>query len=69
VIKASAAFSRGYEIDRWLVTAKTGFLGPLIATCYAIEAMRRRGSGGVTVNVSSISALWHGRGTARQVYG
>lgn len=30
------------------------------ATRFAIDAMRRRG-GGAVVNISSISALWHGR--------
>jgi NAD(P)-dependent dehydrogenase (short-subunit alcohol dehydrogenase family) len=63
VNNASAAFSHGYEMDRWLVTAETEFLGPLIATRCAIEAMRGAGSGGAIVNVSSISALWHGRRT------
>src|SRR5580698_4725718 len=30
VNNASAAFSHGYEMDHWLVTAETEFLGPLI---------------------------------------
>jgi NAD(P)-dependent dehydrogenase (short-subunit alcohol dehydrogenase family) len=63
VNNATAAFSHGYEMDHWLTTAETDFLGPLIATRYAIEAMRQAQQGGAIVNVSSISALWHGRRT------
>jgi len=63
VNNATAPFSHGYEMDRWLATAETDFIGPLMATRYAIEAMRRAQSGGAIVNISSISALWHGRRT------
>jgi NAD(P)-dependent dehydrogenase (short-subunit alcohol dehydrogenase family) len=63
VNNASALFSHGYEMDHWLVTAETDFVGPLLTTRYAVEAMRGAGSGGAIVNVSSISALWHGRRT------
>jgi 3-oxoacyl-[acyl-carrier protein] reductase len=51
-------------MNDWLVTAETDFIGPLIAIRYAIEAMRESAQGGAIVNVSSISALWHGRRTA-----
>ena len=61
VNNASAPFSHGYDMDHWLVTAETDFIGPLVTTRYAIEAMRGAGAGGAIVNVSSISALWHGR--------
>lgn len=61
VNNASAPFSHGYEMDHWLATAETDFIGPLHVTRYAVEAMRRAQSGGAIVNVSSISALWHGR--------
>jgi len=61
VNNATAPFHHGYEMDAWLVTAETDFIGPLIATRYAVEAMRRTGQGGAIVNISSISALWHGR--------
>ena len=63
VNNATAPFSHGYEMDHWLTTAETDFIGPLIATRYAIEAMRQGQQGGAIVNISSISALWHGRRT------
>jgi hypothetical protein len=63
VNNASAPFSHGYNMDHWLVTAETDFIGPLVTTRYAIEAMRVAGAGGAIVNISSISALWHGRRT------
>ena len=61
VNNASAPFSHGYDMDTWMITAQTEFIGPLLTTRYAIDAMRLRGEGGAIVNVSSISALWHGR--------
>lgn len=63
VNNASAPFSHGYDMDHWMVTAETDFIGPLITTRHAIDAMRGAGRGGAIVNVSSISALWHGRRT------
>jgi NAD(P)-dependent dehydrogenase (short-subunit alcohol dehydrogenase family) len=63
VNNASAPFSHGYDMDHWCITAETDFIGPLVTTRYAIESMRAAGSGGAIVNVSSISALWHGRRT------
>lgn len=53
-----------YEPDRplanWAECVQVDLLGAIYATRFAIDAMRRRG-GGAIVNVSSISALWHGR--------
>jgi NAD(P)-dependent dehydrogenase (short-subunit alcohol dehydrogenase family) len=63
VNNASAAFAHGYDMTNWLATAETDFIGPLLATRYAIEAMRESRTDGAIVNVSSISALWHGRRT------
>jgi len=63
VNNATAPFSHGYEMDHWLATAETDFIGPLLLTRYAIEAMLTAGQGGSIVNISSISALWHGRRT------
>lgn len=63
VNNATAPFSHGYEMDHWLATVETDLIGPLLATRYAIEAMRRAQSGGALVNIASISALWHGRRT------
>ena len=48
------------EIESWMDPIQTDLLGALFATRWAIEAMRR-GNGGAIVNISSISALWHGR--------
>jgi NAD(P)-dependent dehydrogenase (short-subunit alcohol dehydrogenase family) len=47
----------------WTESLRTDLLGTIYATRWAIEAMRR-GGGGAIVNISSISALWHGRKTA-----
>jgi NAD(P)-dependent dehydrogenase (short-subunit alcohol dehydrogenase family) len=63
VNNASAPFSHGYELDHWLRTVETDFVGPLLTTRYAIETMRAMGSGGAIINIASISALWHGRRT------
>jgi NAD(P)-dependent dehydrogenase (short-subunit alcohol dehydrogenase family) len=61
VNNATAPFAHGYEMENWLRTVETDFVGPLLATRYAVEAMRQAGQGGAIVNISSISALWHGR--------
>lgn len=63
VNNATAPFAHGYEMEHWLTTVETDFIGPLVATRYAVEAMRRERQGGAIVNISSISALWHGRRT------
>jgi NAD(P)-dependent dehydrogenase (short-subunit alcohol dehydrogenase family) len=64
VNNASAFYGHGYEMDHWLATAETDFLGPLLAIRCAIETMRRARIDGAIVNISSISALWHGRRVA-----
>jgi NAD(P)-dependent dehydrogenase (short-subunit alcohol dehydrogenase family) len=46
--------------DLWNEIVQTDLLGTMYGTRFAIDAMRRRG-GGAIVNISSISALWHGR--------
>ena len=61
VNNASAPYG-GEGIDGWMDPVQTDLLGALYATRWAIEAMRRR-HGGAIVNMSSISALWHGRKT------
>jgi NAD(P)-dependent dehydrogenase (short-subunit alcohol dehydrogenase family) len=63
VNNATAPFAHGYEMENWLATVETDFIGPLVATRYAVEAMRQARQGGAIVNISSISALWHGRRT------
>jgi NAD(P)-dependent dehydrogenase (short-subunit alcohol dehydrogenase family) len=47
----------------WTEAIQTDLIGTLLATQFAVEAMRRTGGGSI-VNISSISALWHGRRTA-----
>jgi NAD(P)-dependent dehydrogenase (short-subunit alcohol dehydrogenase family) len=61
VNNASAPYG-GEGIDSWIGPVETDLLGALYATRWAIEAMKR-GHGGAIVNISSISALWHGRKT------
>jgi NAD(P)-dependent dehydrogenase (short-subunit alcohol dehydrogenase family) len=56
------------SLDSWIDTLQTDLLGALSATKTSIAAMRRRG-GGAVVNVSSISALWHGRKTPGGIAG
>lgn len=46
-------------LEDWIDNVQTDLLGTMYATKFAIDAMRR--SGGAIVNISSISALWHGR--------
>jgi len=64
VNNATAPFAHGYDMEGWLRAVETDFVGPLMATRYTVEAMRKHGKGGAIVNISSISALWHGRRTA-----
>lgn len=63
VNNATAPFEHGYEMGGWQTTAETDFVGPLLMIRAAVESMRRAQSGGAIVNISSISALWHGRRT------
>jgi NAD(P)-dependent dehydrogenase (short-subunit alcohol dehydrogenase family) len=60
VNNASAPFHPDDLLDRWPETVETDFLGTMYGIRAAIDAMRRTG-GGAIVNISSISALWHGR--------
>src|SRR5215472_2603595 len=46
----------------WTHSLQVDLLGTIYAVRWAIEAMRRVGGGSI-VNISSISALWHGRKT------
>jgi len=60
VNNASAPFHGDAPLDYWFETVETDFLGTMYGVRAAIDAMRRTG-GGAIVNISSISALWHGR--------
>jgi NAD(P)-dependent dehydrogenase (short-subunit alcohol dehydrogenase family) len=62
VNNASAPFRPGEPLEHWADTVKTDLFGTMYGTRFAIDAMRRTG-GGAIVNLSSISALWHGRST------
>jgi len=62
VNNASAPFRPGEPLEHWTDTVHTDLLGSMFCTRAAIDAMRRAG-GGAIVNIASISALWHGRGT------
>jgi NAD(P)-dependent dehydrogenase (short-subunit alcohol dehydrogenase family) len=56
------AYRPDQPFDLWNEIIQTDLLGTVYATRQAIDAMRRVG-GGAIVNISSISALWHGRKT------
>jgi NAD(P)-dependent dehydrogenase (short-subunit alcohol dehydrogenase family) len=62
VNNASSPHPDAEGIAGWGRSIQTDLLGTVYATRWAIEAMRRSG-GGAIVNISSISALWHGRET------
>ena len=67
VNNASAPFHAEEPLEHWSETVRTDFFGTMYATRWAIEAMRR-GGGGAIVNISSISALWHGRKRSAPAY-
>jgi NAD(P)-dependent dehydrogenase (short-subunit alcohol dehydrogenase family) len=60
VNNASAPPHPGEELENWVDSVQTDLLGTMYATKFAVDTMRRTG-GGAIINVSSISALWHGR--------
>ncbi len=60
VNNASGPFYPDQPLEHWLEIVQTDFLGTIYGTRLAIDALRRAG-GGAIVNISSISALWHGR--------
>jgi NAD(P)-dependent dehydrogenase (short-subunit alcohol dehydrogenase family) len=62
VNNASAPHPTADGIAGWTHALQTDLLGTMHATRWAIEAMRQTGGGSI-VNISSISALWHGRKT------
>jgi len=62
VNNASGPFRPGFDLQYFVETAQTEFIGALHTTRFAVEAMRC-GGGGAVVNIASISALWHGRNT------
>ena len=60
VNNASAAFRPGEPLEHWSEIVETDLLGPMFATRLTIDIMRRTGGGSI-INVSSTSALSHGR--------
>jgi len=60
VNNASAPFRPDVPLEHWVDTVQTDLVGTMYGTRFAIDAMRQ-GGGGAIVNISSISALWHGR--------
>jgi NAD(P)-dependent dehydrogenase (short-subunit alcohol dehydrogenase family) len=62
VNNASSPHPTSEGIAGWIGALETDLLGTVYATRWAMDIMRRSG-GGAIVNISSISALWHGRQT------
>jgi NAD(P)-dependent dehydrogenase (short-subunit alcohol dehydrogenase family) len=62
VNNASSPHPEGEGMAGWSRSLQTDLLGTIYATQFAIDMMRRSGGGSI-VNISSISALWHGRET------
>jgi len=60
VNNASAPFRPDEPLEHWMDAVQTDLCGTLYGTRLAMDALRRQG-GGAIVNISSISALWHGR--------
>jgi NAD(P)-dependent dehydrogenase (short-subunit alcohol dehydrogenase family) len=67
VNNASAPFHPDEPLEHWSETIETDLMGTIYGTRLAIDALRRAG-GGAIVNVTSISALWHGREHATPAY-
>lgn len=68
VNNASGTFHPDEPLEYWAETVQTDLLGTMYGTRHAIDAMGRRAGGGAIVNISSISALWHGREFAAPAY-
>jgi len=67
VNNASATFHPDEPLEHWFDTMQTDLLGTMYGIRHAIDALRRSG-GGAIVNISSISALWHGRHHSAPAY-
>src|ERR1700682_896200 len=68
VNNASAPFHPEAPLEYGADAVQTDLLGTMFGTRLAIDTMRRGGAGGAIVNISSISALWHGRKHAAPGY-
>jgi NAD(P)-dependent dehydrogenase (short-subunit alcohol dehydrogenase family) len=60
VNNASAPFRPGEPLEHWTEIVQTDLLGAMYGTRFAVNFMRQAG-GGAIINVSSTSALGHGR--------
>jgi NAD(P)-dependent dehydrogenase (short-subunit alcohol dehydrogenase family) len=60
VNNASAPYRPGEPLEHWSEIVQTDLLGAMYCTRLAVDSMRRVGSGAI-INVSSTSALGHGR--------
>jgi NAD(P)-dependent dehydrogenase (short-subunit alcohol dehydrogenase family) len=67
VNNASAPFHPDDPLEHWFETMQTDLLGAMYGIRAAIDALRP-GGGGAIVNISSISALWHGRAHSAPAY-
>jgi NAD(P)-dependent dehydrogenase (short-subunit alcohol dehydrogenase family) len=63
VNNASSPHPSSEGLAGWTASLQTDLVGTICASRWAIEAMRRGPGRGSIVNISSISALWHGRKT------
>jgi NAD(P)-dependent dehydrogenase (short-subunit alcohol dehydrogenase family) len=62
VNNASASYRPSEPLEHWAEIVQTDLLGAMYGTRFAVDSMRRAGGGAIT-NVSSTSALGHGRPT------
>lgn len=62
VNNASAPYRPGEPLEHWTEIVQTDLLGTMYGTRFAVDSLRR-GGGGAIINVSSTSALGHGRST------
>ena len=60
VNNASAAYRPGESLEHWTEIVQTDLFGAMYGTRFAIDFMRQAGGGSI-INVSSTSALGHGR--------
>ncbi|HEY6249833.1 MAG TPA: SDR family oxidoreductase [Candidatus Angelobacter sp.] len=60
-------FRPDVPLEFWAAIIQTELLGTMFATRFALDAMRRSGGGSI-VNMSSISALPHGRNSGSPAY-
>jgi NAD(P)-dependent dehydrogenase (short-subunit alcohol dehydrogenase family) len=60
VVNDASLIDQGEPLESWFETLQVDLIGTMLCVRHGIEAMRRR-RGGAVVNISSTSALGHGR--------